>query len=176
MKRLGVNIDHIATLRQARKIAYPDPIQGALIAQQAGADQITCHLREDRRHIQDLDVERLKESLKIPLNLEMAATSEMLRFASRLKPTLVTLVPEKREELTTEGGLELFQDSFLKEAIQSLKKDSIRVSLFINPDLQDIDQAMKLGACEIELHTGSYAEVHEAQQVQREFLRLQMAA
>ncbi len=159
MPRLGVNIDHIATLRQARGTIYPDPVEGALMAEKAGADQITCHLREDRRHIQDEDLKALREKIKTRLNLEMATTQEMLSIALRVKPDQVTLVPERREEQTTEGGLNLTEPSaFLEETIQALQKQKILVSLFVNPDPEDIRKAHVLKADAVELHTGQYAD------------------
>ncbi|HXQ31411.1 MAG TPA: pyridoxine 5'-phosphate synthase [Steroidobacteraceae bacterium] len=156
---LGVNIDHIATLRQARKGRYPDPLLAALLAEQAGADSITLHLREDRRHIQDHDVERLAASLQTHMNLEMAATPEMIAIATRLKPADACLVPERRSELTTEGGLDVItQRAALTKAVASLSAAGIRVSLFIDPDPEQIEAAVAVGAPAIELHTGSYAE------------------
>lgn len=157
-RRLGVNIDHVATLRQARGTFYPDLILAAHIAESAGADQITCHLREDRRHIQDKDLSHLRKMVKTKLNLEMAATPEMLAIALETKPDIVTLVPEKREELTTEGGLDLQNSGFLAECILQLRQGRIPVSLFINPELKDVEKSLELGANAIELHTGQYAE------------------
>lgn len=156
---LGVNIDHIATLRQARGVNYPDPVEGALICEQAGADGITLHLREDRRHIQDDDVYRLKAVLKTRMNLEMAVTDEMLKIACDVKPTWVCLVPEKRQELTTEGGLDVVRHSEkISHAINMLHQNGILVSLFIDPDSEQIDKSIELKADAIELHTGAYAE------------------
>ena len=156
---LGVNIDHIATLRQARGTKYPDPINAALITERAGADSITVHLREDRRHIQDRDVLRLKEMLKIPLNLEMAITDEMITFAELVKPKFCCFVPEKRLELTTEGGLDVIsQKSKIKESCDRLRAMKIRVSLFIDPDEEQITAASETGAPYIEIHTGKYAD------------------
>lgn len=174
--RLGVNIDHVATLRQARHTPYPDVILAAHIAETAGADQITCHLREDRRHIQDEDLSRLRKMVKTKLNLEMAATKEMLQIALQVKPDIVTLVPEKREELTTEGGLDLFSSpGFLKNCIEQLRQNHVPVSLFINPDLEDVEKSLELGANAVELHTGQYAEVSKEDEIQKEFQRLQRA-
>ncbi|WP_395877588.1 pyridoxine 5'-phosphate synthase [Ehrlichia muris] len=154
---LGVNIDHVATLRNARGIHYPDILEVANIAVNYGADFITVHLREDRRHIKDNDVFRLKENLKVPLNLEIAATDEMLSIAIEVKPKCVCLVPEKRQELTTEGGLDTKRiSSYLASFIDKLHAHSIDVTLFIEPDVDQIDQAKKLHADNIELHTGKY--------------------
>ncbi len=156
---LGVNIDHVATLRQARRAQQPDPLLAALIAEQAGADSITLHLREDRRHIQDHDVERFAASLTTHMNLEMAATAPMLALAARIRPTDVCLVPEHRSELTTEGGLDVAgQRAPLAAAVAALTAAGIRVSLFIDPDPHQVDAAVAVGAPVIELHTGSYAE------------------
>ncbi|KAB8040879.1 pyridoxine 5'-phosphate synthase [Silvanigrella paludirubra] len=159
MATLGVNIDHVATLRQQRGTKYPDPIDAAILVQNAGADQITVHLREDRRHIQDRDVKLLKQILQIPLNLEIGNTKEMIDFALTIRPNMVTLVPEKREERTTEGGLNLNQgfDS-LKNTTKILQDNGIPVSLFVEPNLEDIELSMKIGAKMVELHTGRYAE------------------
>ncbi len=159
MTKLGVNIDHMATLRQARGTPYPDPLFGALLAEQAGADNITLHLREDRRHIQDRDLWAVKEALQIPLNFEMALTDEMLQIAEKLQPWQCCLVPEKREERTTEGGLDvLSHPAVLKSAIQRLQQAGIRVSLFIEANATHIEAAQQLGADAIEIHTGTYAE------------------
>jgi pyridoxine 5-phosphate synthase len=156
--RLYVNIDHVATLREARKTDEPDPIQAAAECEQAGADGITVHLREDRRHIQDADVKALAESVHTVLNLELGAHDEIVRLATRLKPFQATLVPEKRQEITTEGGLALrTSDRRLKGAIEQLRHAGIRVSLFIDPSLKTIDTARELGVPAIELHTGRYA-------------------
>ena len=157
-QRLYINIDHIATLRQARRAAFPDPVEGALLCERAGADGITAHLREDRRHIQDDDIERLATSVKTVLNLEMAMTEEMLGIAQRLRPYQVTLVPERREEITTEGGLDLTRDrARFADGIARLNASGIRTSLFIGPDLVAVDDSLALGAAAIELHTGRYA-------------------
>jgi pyridoxine 5-phosphate synthase len=156
---LGVNIDHIATLRQARGTQYPDPVQAAFVAEQAGADGITIHLREDRRHIIDRDVYLLKQTLNTRMNLEMAATEEMINIALEVQPTYVCLVPEKREELTTEGGLDVAGNfDLIKDATQRLIEAGIQVSLFIDADNQQIDAAKKTGATIIEVHTGAYAD------------------
>ena len=156
--RLGVNIDHVATLRQARRTFEPSPVFAALIAQQAGADQITLHLREDRRHIQDRDLELIKELLIVPVNLEMAPTEEMREIALRVKPSRITLVPERREEITTEGGLNVASmKDFLKDYIEPFKSAGIEVSFFIEPDIQQVMASKEAGADAVELHTGRYA-------------------
>lgn len=157
--RLGVNIDHVATLRNARGGALPDPVRAALVAQEAGADGITAHLREDRRHIRDADIDALMEALTIPLNFEMAATDEMQTIAVRHKPHAVCLVPEKREERTTEGGLNVAQDeNKLAHFIAPLREAGSRVSIFIAADKKQIDSAHRIGAEVIELHTGAYCD------------------
>ena len=159
---LGVNIDHVATLRQARGTRYPEPIQAALVAEQAGADSITLHLREDRRHIQDRDVEMLSGILQTRMNLEMAATAEMLQIAKRLRPADCCLVPEKREELTTEGGLDASASrAFLKDYCAELAAAGIRVSLFIDADPRQLEAAVDIGAPVVEIHTGHYAEARQ---------------
>jgi pyridoxine 5-phosphate synthase len=156
---LGVNIDHVATLRQVRgKVPYPDPVQAALLAESAGADGITVHLREDRRHIQDQDVRLLKQSIKTRLNFEMAVTQEMVEFALKIRPAYCCFVPEKREELTTEGGLDVVKHfDKIKEYTALLQNHDIQVSLFIDPDTTQIQAAAETGAKLIELHTGAYA-------------------
>lgn len=155
---LGVNIDHVATLRQARGTLYPDPVQAALLAEEAGADGITIHPREDRRHIQDRDVLLLREVLQTRMNLEMAVTDAMLAFAEQVQPECVCLVPEKREELTTEGGLDVKgQEARVASACERLARVGAQVSLFIDPDPEQIDAAVRCGAPVIELHTGEYA-------------------
>lgn len=157
-QRLYINIDHIATLRQARRATFPDPVEGALLCERAGADGITAHLREDRRHIQDDDIRRLATSVTTVLNLEMAVTDEMLGIAERVRPYQVTLVPERREEITTEGGLDLTRDrARFADGIAQLNAAGIRTSLFIGPDLVTVDASRELGAAAIELHTGRYA-------------------
>ncbi|MCC7198315.1 MAG: pyridoxine 5'-phosphate synthase [Gammaproteobacteria bacterium] len=156
---LGVNIDHVATLRQARRVRYPDPLHAALLAEQAGADSITLHLREDRRHIQDADVTAIRVALQTRMNLEMAATPGMQTIALRVRPTDVCLVPERREEITTEGGLDVAsQVPRLHEYVAALTAAGIRVSMFIDPDPEQIDATMRVGAPVIELHTGAYAD------------------
>ena len=174
--RLGVNIDHVATVRQARGSAYPDPVRAALAAQDAGADGITAHLREDRRHISDSDIDRLSRELKIPLNLEMAATDEMHVIALNAKPHAACIVPEKREEITTEGGLDAArQHNHLSPIVRSLGAAGVRVSLFIEPAREQLDAAKSLGAPVVELHTGAYANASGAEQ-QRILERLRKAA
>ncbi|KXV74350.1 pyridoxine 5'-phosphate synthase [Acetobacter malorum] len=157
--RLGVNIDHVATVRNARGGAHPDPVAAALLAVQSGADGITAHLREDRRHIRDADLQRLRTEVEAPLNMEMAATDEMVALACKLLPHACCIVPERREELTTEGGLDVAgQLAMLKPRVQALVEKGIRVSLFIDPDPAQIEAAAAAGAQVVELHTGAYAE------------------
>jgi pyridoxine 5-phosphate synthase len=159
MAKLGVNIDHVATLRQARGVTYPDPLSAALAAEAGGADGITVHLREDRRHIQDADVVVLRKEIRIPLNLEMAATPEMVDIALAIKPEEVCLVPERRAEVTTEGGLDAVgQQRTLRDVVARLNDGGIRVSLFIDPEPAQIEAAAALGAGVVELHTGRYCE------------------
>jgi pyridoxine 5-phosphate synthase len=161
---LGVNIDHVATLRNARGTVYPDPVQAALLAEQAGADAITLHLREDRRHIKDADVEAIRPQLVTRMNLESAVTAEMLDFACRIKPHDACLVPERRAEVTTEGGLDVVKYfSEVQAAVRQLQAEGIRVSLFIDADAEQIQAAAESGAPVIELHTGRYAEAHEGE-------------
>ena len=170
---LGVNIDHVATLRQARLTRYPDPIQAALVAEQSGADSITVHLREDRRHIQERDVFILNDVIETSLNLEMAVTGEMLILAEKLKPDYCCLVPERRQELTTEGGLDVAGNiSEIGDACTRLSAAGIRVSLFIDPDPVQIGAAKKAGAGVVELHTGSYANSMHEDQKKSELKRL----
>jgi len=153
--RLGVNIDHVATVRNARGETYPSPLRAALLAEKNGADSVTIHLREDRRHINEHDLKKIIKKLKIPLNLEIAATKEMLKIASRSKPPFICIVPEKRKEITTEGGLNLdHNQNFLKILIKKLKKTKSRISLFIEPSLKDLEKAKKLEADCVEIHTG----------------------
>ncbi|HDR29650.1 pyridoxine 5'-phosphate synthase [Rhodovulum sp.] len=159
--RLGVNIDHVATVRNARGSAYPDPIRAAKLAEEAGADGITAHLREDRRHISDADIDGLMAALRVPLNLEMAATDEMQAIALRHRPHAVCLVPEKREERTTEGGLDVAQDeNRLAHFIAPLRDAGCRVSIFIAADLAQVEAAARIGAAVVELHTGAYCDLH----------------
>jgi len=161
--RLGVNIDHVATLRNARGGIHPCPVRAALVAADAGADGITAHLREDRRHIRYRDVERLKSEVGLPLNLEMALTTEMLEIACRLKPHACCIVPEKRQELTTEGGLDVLgAENAIAAGVAQLKKEGIRVSLFVDPEARQIHAAHRTGAAVVELHTGTYASVQGA--------------
>ena len=176
MLHLGVNVDHVATLRQARRTTYPDPLFAALIAEQAGADSITIHLREDRRHIQDRDVRMCKDALQTRLNLEMAATEEMVRIALDVRPPDVCLVPEKRTEVTTEGGLDVLgQQDSLKRICAQLGQAGIRVSLFIDPEPTQLEAAVRVGAPVVELHTGAYAEAAGEQRA-RELKRIETAA
>lgn len=157
-QRLYINVDHIATIRQARRATFPDPVEGAVICERAGADGITAHLREDRRHIQDDDVDRLATSVSTVFNLEMACTEEMLAIASRLRPHQVTLVPERREEITTEGGLDVVREKDrIGAGVAQLNAAGIRTSLFITPDSAAIEASRAIGAAAIELHTGAYA-------------------
>ena len=159
MAKLGLNVDHVATVRQARGGSEPDPVAAAAIGEMAGAEGITIHLREDRRHIQDRDLELLRRTIKTKLNLEMAATQEMVRIALRIKPEQVTLVPEKRQELTTEGGLDVILNlKAITDAVKRLRDNGICVSLFMDPDQEQIKAANKTGADYIEIHTGSFAE------------------
>jgi pyridoxine 5-phosphate synthase len=177
-KRLGVNIDHVATIRNARGEIYPEPLKAALIAEQSGADSITIHLREDKRHIRENDLKKIKKKIKIPLNLEMAPTKEMLKIAKKYKPNYVCIVPEKRKELTTEGGLNLYvQKNFLKKIINSLKKNKIRVSLFVEPKIYDISTSKELGADAVEIHTGKFCNLfNKKKSAQSEFLKIKKSA
>lgn len=173
---LGVNIDHVATLRQARGTPYPRPVEAAVMVEQAGADSITVHLREDRRHIQDHDLAEIQEVIRTHMNLEMAVTEEMLAIATGLKPSDVCLVPENRAELTTEGGLDVLgQKDKLRDACARLADGDIRVSLFIDPDPAQLDAAVEVGAPVVELHTGSYADV-DGEEQQKELQRVVTAA
>jgi pyridoxine 5-phosphate synthase len=157
-QRLYINIDHVATLRQARRGTMPDPVAAATVCEQAGADGITAHLREDRRHIQDDDIERLATTVATVLNLEMACTNEMLALAERLKPHQVTLVPERRQEITTEGGLDVARDpDHIRAGLSRLNSAGIRTSVFIDPDLVTVDLSRQFGAAAVEFHTGQYA-------------------
>ena len=170
---LGVNIDHIATLRQARGTRYPEPVQAALVAEQAGADGITVHLREDRRHINDRDVELLAQTLQTRMNLEMAATEEMVGIACRIQPPHCCLVPEKREELTTEGGLDVAGNkAWIAQCCQRLGQAGIEVSLFIDADKAQIAAARECGAPAIEIHTGGYADAETVDEQQQELARI----
>lgn len=174
--RLGVNIDHVATVRNARGGSHPDPVLAAKAAMQAGADGITAHLREDRRHIRDADMERLKAEVPLPLNFEMAATDEMVVIALRLKPHAVCLVPERREEVTTEGGLDVAgRQQFLRPVVARLSDAGIRVSMFIAADARQLEASAAVGAAVIELHTGAYCE-HQHSEREGELRRIKSAA
>jgi pyridoxine 5-phosphate synthase len=171
---LGVNIDHVATLRNARGTIYPDPLQAALLAEEAGADGITLHLREDRRHIKDADVEAIRPRLRTRMNLESAVTPQMIDFACRIKPHDVCLVPERREELTTEGGLDVVKYfATVQSAVRQLQAEGIRVSLFIDADLEQIKAAAETAAPVIEIHTGRYADARTEAEQQQELERVQ---
>ncbi len=178
--RLGVNIDHVATLRNARGGTHPDPLRAAHLAILAGADGITAHLREDRRHIRDEDMERLKRQLFAPLNFELAATPEMIAIATRIRPHAACLVPEKREERTTEGGLDIIGGhAHLRPVIQELKGEGIRVSLFVEPEIEIMEAARALDAPVVELHTGTYCDTHsfgDEERLAHELERLRRAA
>jgi len=177
-KRLGVNIDHVATIRNARGENYPDPLKAALIAEHSGADSITIHLREDRRHIRDNDLKIIKKKIQIPLNLEMAPTKEMLKIALRHKPNYVCIVPEKRAEVTTEGGLNLYRKKqLLKRIVNTFKKNNIRVSLFVEPKISDIALSKKFGADCVEIHTGKYCNLfNKKKKIKNEFFRIKKSA
>ena len=171
--RLGVNVDHVATLRQVRRATYPDPVAAAVMAELAGADQITIHLREDRRHIQDRDLQVLRKTVTTRLNLEMAVAPEMLRVAYEHKPDMVTLVPERREELTTEGGLDVVGGrESVRKAVKTLRDADVEVSLFIDPDLDQIKAAHRAEAQAVELHTGRYCDARLATDRRRELSRI----
>ncbi|PQO41937.1 pyridoxine 5'-phosphate synthase [Blastopirellula marina] len=175
MPNLGVNIDHIATIRQARKTNEPDPVWAAALAELGGADCITLHLREDRRHIQDRDLEVMRQTVKVKLNLELAIEEEVVAIACRVKPDQVTLVPEKREEVTTEGGLDLVShEAAVARAMEKLRDAGISINLFLDPEPAQIDMAAKLKADGIELHTGQYA-LHSGKEQQKELTRLTIA-
>ena len=176
MAKLGVNIDHVATLRQARRSDEPDPCDAARICEAAGCDSIVCHLREDRRHIHDEDVRRLKRSVRTRLNLEMSIVPEIVRVACRIRPDQATLVPERRQELTTEGGLDVLKNERrVRSAVGKLKRSGIRVSLFINPVESQIDAAVRTGVDIIELHTGEYANAASSSIKRRELEKLRRA-
>jgi pyridoxine 5-phosphate synthase len=173
MVRLGVNIDHVATVRQARRAAEPDPVQAAFLAELGGAHGITVHLRGDRRHIQDRDLEILRKVVKVRLNLEMAATQEMARLALTVNPDQVTLVPERREELTTEGGLDVVLNSVqLRPFVRTLQDGNIRVSLFVDPDMEQVKQSHKIAADAIEINTAAYSEARDDQQREASLRRI----
>ncbi len=175
--RLGVNIDHVATVRNARGETYPSPLRAALLAEKYGADSVTIHLREDRRHIQDSDLKLIKRKLKIPLNLEIAATKEMMKIALKYKPSFVCIVPEKRKEVTTEGGLNLnYKKNFLRKLIKNLKKNGTRVSLFIEPKKSDISAAIKLEADCVEIHTGKICNlINKKRSYSKAFQKIKLA-
>jgi pyridoxine 5-phosphate synthase len=176
--RLGINIDHVATLRNARGEIYPEPLKAALLSQKSGASSVTIHLREDRRHIMDYDLKIIKKKLKIPLNLEIAPTKEMLKIALKHKPNYVCIVPEKRKEVTTEGGLNLDnRNFFLQSMIKKLKSNYIRVSLFIEPKISDVLKSKKLGADCIEIHTGKFCNLfNKKKNYHIELIKIQKAA
>ena len=175
--RLGVNIDHVATVRNARGESYPSPLRAAMLAQKNGAESITIHLREDRRHINESDLKKIKDKLKIPLNLEIAATKEMLKIALKSKPPFICIVPEKRKEITTEGGLNLnYNKKFLKYIIEKLKKNKSRVSLFIEPSIQDINNSYKLKADCVEIHTGKLCNlINKKKNYKNELMKIKKA-
>ena len=175
--RLGVNIDHVATVRKARGENYPSPLKAALLAEKYGADSVTIHLREDRRHINDNDLKLINSKLKIPLNLEIAATNEMLKIATKRKPSFICIVPEKRKEITTEGGLNLsHKTKFLKKIIYKLKKNKSRISLFIEPNIVDVKKAKSLGADCIEIHTGKFCNlINQNKSFKKELYKIQNA-
>ena len=177
-KKLGVNIDHVATIRNVRGEVYPDPLRAALFAQKSGADSITMHLREDRRHIRDTDLKKIKKKLKIPINLEMAPTSEMLKIAIKNKPDYVCIVPEKRREITTEGGLNILKNKkFIQKIISVLKKNKIRVSIFIEPKISDVIISQSIGANCVELHTGSFCNLfNKGKKINKSLLKLKNSA
>jgi pyridoxine 5-phosphate synthase len=175
--RLFVNVDHVATIREARKTVEPDPLRAALLAEKAGADGITVHLREDRRHIQDGDVYRIREKINTVLNLEMAAIEEMVQIALKAKPFQVSLVPEKRQEVTTEGGLDVVsQKEHLKKIGEQIQSQGIRFSLFVDSDLQQIDASREVGAESIEINTGLYSELRDDAAVRKELEKIRKAA
>ena len=175
--RLGVNVDHIATIREARKGKEPDPVMAAYLAELAGADGIVCHLREDRRHIQDRDLKLLKQTVQTHLNLEMAATDEMINIAVNITPDMVTLVPEKREEVTTEGGLNVVSNiDYLKGVTEKLQEHGIVVSFFIDPDLEQVKASAKAGADYIELHTGNYTNAKSIEEMEEELDKIRNMA
>lgn len=177
MSKLAVNVDHVATLREARKTSYPDPVTAAMLAELAGADGIVVHLREDARHIQKRDVRILRDMVQTKLILEMATTEDMLKFAMDILPDYVTLVPEKREELTTEGGLDLiFNKDRTRFAVENLKSAAIPVAIFLDPDRDQIDIAKEIGADAIELHTGTFCDAESKEAADKEFKKLIKAA
>lgn len=174
---LGINVDHVATIRQARGTVYPSPLEASLLAIEGGADQITVHLREDRRHIQDMDIEEMRRELVVPLNLEMAASDEIVTIACKVRPHTATLVPEKRQELTTEGGLNVVENlNSLKETVSKLKGAGIEVSLFIDPEIQAVEACSQIGAGAIELHTGAFCDARDEEEKAAEMERLKVAS
>jgi pyridoxine 5-phosphate synthase len=175
--RLGVNIDHVATVRNARGENYPSPLRAAILAEKNGADSVTIHLREDRRHINEIDLKQIKSKLKIPLNLEIAATKEMLNIALKSKPPFICVVPEKRKEITTEGGLNLnYNQKFLSKIIKRLKKNKSRISLFIEPNLKDIIISKRLGANCVEIHTGKLCNlINKKENYRNELMKIKEA-
>jgi pyridoxine 5-phosphate synthase len=176
MARLSVNVDHVATVRQARLVQEPDPVTAAALAELAGADGIIVHLREDRRHIQDRDVQLLRQTVRTRLNLEMACAEEIIQFALGVRPDLVTLVPEKRQELTTEGGLDVCdQEKKIGDVVRRLHKAGIRVSLFVDPDPRQIEAAHTVGSSVVEIHTGRYADELSSEGQDAEFQRIEQA-
>jgi len=175
--RLGVNVDHVATLRQSRRTSYPDPVKAAMLAEMAGADQITIHLREDRRHIQERDLSILRRTVQTRLNLEMAATQDMVKLAFEAKPDACTLVPERREELTTEGGLDVAAGrDAIRKVVKTLKDAEIAASIFIDPDIDQVRAAHRVEADVVEIHTGRYCDARLAQDRRRELVRIVDAA
>lgn len=177
MKKLAVNVDHVATLREARRTSYPDPVEAAVLAELAGAEGIVVHLREDRRHIKERDLKVLREVVKTCLNLEMAAVEEMVEIACQVKPDMVTLVPERRQELTTEGGLDVIGNAdHLRQVIPKLKGAGIVVSLFVDPEMDQVKAAKEVGADAVEIHTGLYSEAKTPEERERELNRIEMAA
>jgi len=177
VKKLAVNVDHVATLREARRSSYPDPVEAAVLAELAGAEGIVVHLREDRRHIKERDLRLLREVVKTCLNLEMAAVEEMVQIAREVKPDMVTLVPERREELTTEGGLDVMGNKErLLEVVPRLKESGIIVSLFVDPDMNQIKAAKEVGADAVEIHTGLYSEAKTPAEREEELKKVEMAA
>jgi len=175
--RLGVNVDHVATLRQSRRTSYPDPVQAAMLAELAGADQITIHLREDRRHIQERDLQIMRKTVQTRLNLEMAATQDMVKIAYEAKPDICTLVPERREELTTEGGLDAAGNrDAIRKVVKTLKDADIAVSLFIDPEVDQVRAAHRVEADVVEIHTGRYCDARLVQDRRRELARVVDAA
>jgi len=175
--RLGVNIDHVATVREARKTYEPSPVHAAVLAQLAGADQITLHVREDRRHVNEKDLELICKVVNIPVNLEMAPTKEMQEIALKHKPHQITLVPEKRQEITTEGGLDVISlKEYLKDYIKPFKREGIKVNIFIDPDKKQIKAAKEIGADSIEIHTGAYANAKSEEEQEKELQKIKEAA